>query len=346
MKIGNFNNIVYNNNNIVIIHLYFIFVYYMSKINLLITGGLGFIGHNFINYIFDTNNYTIIVLDNESNCFDISSINKDIRDSKYFIFINGSYGNKKLVKKILKEYKITYVINLAATTFELNKMHTPIEYVENNISNLTNFLEVCHEYGKLDIFLHMSTYLTKNIIRSLGTVNIFCINEYIETKGSGLGMVVLYRDKYKLPVIIGFSNNIFGKNQCLPNKIHDYLTLLKNDKKIPIEIHAIELENYIYIDNVVTAFEIILKRGSVGVIYRIITDINDDGYKCDLDLARSLICFFYNTGNYNKWIKYINNKTCRKIEDFGTNEELKELGWKISVSTTEGLKIVADSYKK
>ena len=311
--------------------------------HILVTGGTGFIGSSFINHIFKCNKYKIVALDNLSSCSSDSLIDKNIRESSNYVFIKGSYGDESLVKDILREHKITYVLNLAAITYQSKTLGKPVPYVDNNVLDFTKFLKVCHEYGKLTVFLHMSTFLVNNVLDSLATVNKICIDEYSVTKECGLALAILYRDVYKMPIILCLSNNIFGKLQFGSGMVPNYLSCLDNNKKIPVHINAVKKANYIYIDNVVSALEIILDKGAVGQTYKIIND--KDGCYSDLDLARALVKYRKRTYNYTKWIEYINDRPCLKEDCPTDNSELKKLGWKLSVSTKTGLKIMAKYYK-
>jgi dTDP-D-glucose 4,6-dehydratase len=316
----------------------------MTKKNLLITGGIGMIGSNFINYIFKKNTYRIIALDNLESCLTEKAINADIRNSNDFTFVQGSFGDKKLVKKLLCSYKITHVLNLAATLFNPKFVNEPLYFVENNVNNTAIFLETCRKYGKLELYIHMSTYLIGDIVNGLFSSNEICIHPYSVTKASSLSLTVLYRDIYKLPVIIAMPNNVFAKNQCISAPVPDYLILLKNGEKIPLNINDSNKGNYIYIDNVVTAIEILFKKGVVGELYKILND-DEEGCLTNIELARKLIKDFNNTCDFNRYIEYINESSCKKQKCDTDNKALKDLGWEITVSTDKGLKIVSDHYK-
>ena len=313
----------------------------MGKIRLLVSGGLGFLGSDFINHIFYKDIYKIINLDNISNCNDETSVDEYIRNSDDYFFIKGNFGDKKLVKKILETYKITHVLNLAATQFQNQTIDDTEFYVKNNVLNLTKFMETCLEYGKIEMFIHMSTFFQNNTHKP--STNNNCLNNYLITKDAGANIVRLYRDVNKMPIIICVSNAIFGIKQCVPAPVSSFLTILKSGNKIPVHINDTKKANMIYITNVSIAFEILFQKGAVGEIYNIVSDV--DGCYSRLQLARELVHDFTGTEDYTKWINYINDKTCERYNCKTDNFKLKELGWSISVSTLDGLKIVSDHYK-
>ncbi len=313
-------------------------------IPLLITGGLGFVGSNYINYIYGLKIYKIICLDNETNCLkEENVINPEIRKSSDYEFIKGNFGDERLVKNILNKYKIRYVLNLAITSFQPETLGEPVYYVNNNVLNTTKFLQTCVEYGKIEKFIHMSTFLIYNVTNSLEEESKMCINEYSTSKTCSHEIIILYRDVYKLPIMIGMGNAFFGKTQCPFAPVPDYLTFLKNGNKIPVQTKSTRVFNYVYIDNVVTAIQIMFEKGEKGKIYNIL----DKKHGCydDDKLAKTLVRYYYETKKYKKWIKYIDDKPCKFTECPEDNEELRKLGWKITTNVKKGLKIVADYYK-
>jgi dTDP-glucose 4,6-dehydratase len=312
---------------------------------LLVTGGLGLIGSNFINYIFKKGIYKIINMDLEINCNNETSIDAYIRKSSNYVFIKGNIGNKKLVQKTLHKYNIEYILNLAALTFRFDLFENPIQYVENNVLNMCLFLEECRSYNKLKAFVTMSTNFI-NIIEATHDnkkTHFKYFNPYTVSKSNALDWMIYYRDIYKLPIIVLFSEAIIGKEQCIPAQLIDYLQLLQCNKKIEINLNDTTKINYVYVSNIVTAFEILLSNGSSNKVYKAIDQ--KYGYNDDLSIAKLAIKFYKKTTDYNKWINYLNlplhyNMHPRLTE----NNNLLNLGWKIIINAEQGIKLIADDF--
>ena len=128
-----------------------------KKSNLLITGGCGFIGSNFINHIFYTNKYNIINLDALYYCADENNVNEDIRNHKNYTLIKGNICSEDIVNHILKSYNIEYVIHFAAQSHVQNSFSNALQYTKDNIMGTHILLECCHKYGKIKKFIHVST---------------------------------------------------------------------------------------------------------------------------------------------------------------------------------------------
>mgnify|MGYP000274190065 CR=1 FL=1 len=313
--------------------------------NLLITGGLGFIGSNFINTVFKKGIFRIINLDAEINCNNETIIDPYIRASPCYTFIKGNFGDRELVTKILNEYKIEYVLDLAALVLRANMFEHPIPYAQNNVLNTCIFLETCRDYGKLKLFLTMSTMFT-DIVKSVNynrQNNFKYLNAYSVSKSNALDWMILYRDVYKMPIIIAFGEAIIGKEQCMPALVMDYLKLLQCDKKIDININDTTKLNYVYITNVVSALDILLDRGSSKFVYEIIDKQNS--YYTDTQIAELLVKFYKKTTDYKKWINYINSPQHFNERLYPhDNNRLLKLGWEIKISAEQGLKIIANTF--
>ena len=126
-------------------------------INLLITGGCGFIGSNFINWIVKTNKYNIVNFDAMYYCACETNVNEEIRNSQYYTLIKGNLYNGELVRYILETNKITQVIHFAAQSHVQNSFDDSIQFTRDNIVGTHTLLEECRKYGQIYRFIHVST---------------------------------------------------------------------------------------------------------------------------------------------------------------------------------------------
>ena len=124
--------------------------------NLLVTGGCGFIGSNFINYYFNKNkNVKIVNIDAMYYCASVNNVEKDIRESKRYKFIEGNINDINLIKYILKEEKITHIIHFAAQSHVDNSFDDSLLYTEDNIRGTHVLLESVRKVNLDIIFLHI-----------------------------------------------------------------------------------------------------------------------------------------------------------------------------------------------
>ena len=124
---------------------------------LLITGGCGFIGSNFINYIFEKNIYKIINFDAMYYCANEKNVKDEIRNSDNYILIKGNLCSQDLVDHVLYTYNIDYVIHFAAQSHVQNSFDNSLQFTQDNILGTHTLLECCRKYDKIEKFIHVST---------------------------------------------------------------------------------------------------------------------------------------------------------------------------------------------
>ncbi len=312
------------------------------KINLLITGGCGFIGSNFINYIFEKNKYNIINLDAMYYCADENNVNEHIRKSKNYKFIKGNINDKQLVKNILIDHKITKVIHFAAQSHVDNSFSVPLQYTYDNIQGTHTLLEEVREYGKVDRFIHVSTdevygeSMLETDESHKTEQSVLCpTNPYAASKAGAELIAQSYNHSFKMPIIITRGNNVYGPNQYPEKIVPKFIKLLKENKKVTIQGDGSTVRAFLHAYDTAKAFEIILEKGIIGEIYNIGCD---EGMEYTvLDVAKHLINKIKNTDKYNDWIEYIEDRPFNDKRYYISNKKLKDLGWTIDIKFENGI---------
>ena len=317
-------------------------MYKNNKINILITGGCGFIGSNFINYIFEKNKYNIINLDAMYYCSNENNVKKHIRESKNYFLIKGNICSFDLVKHILEVYKPKYVIHFAAQTHVQNSFSDALQFTKDNILGTHTLLEACRIYGNINKFIHVSTdevygesMVTDN--EKCKTENsILCpTNPYAATKAGAELIAQSYHVSFNMPIIITRGNNVYGPNQYPEKVIPNFIQLLKKNKKVTIQGDGSCIRAFLHSYDTACAFECILENGKVGEIYNIGCD--EEMEYSILDVAKILIKKIKNTDNYAEWIEYIEDRPFNDKRYYISNQKLKDLGWNIKIKFDEGL---------
>ena len=310
--------------------------------NLLITGGCGFIGSNFINYIFYKNKYNIINIDTLYYCADKKNVNQNIRTHKNYTFIKGNICSEDLINHILNSYKIDYIIHFAAQSHVQNSFTDSLQYTKDNILGTNILLECCRKYNKIKRFIHVSTdevygESMLNINEQSKTEqSILCpTNPYAATKAGAELIAQSYNHSFNMPIIITRGNNVYGPNQYSEKLIPRFIKLLNENKKVTIQGDGSCVRAFLHSDDTSKAFECILEKGIVGEIYNIGCDENME-YSV-LDIAKILIKKIKNTDEYDKWIEYIEDRPFNDKRYYISNEKLKQLGWNITINLEDGL---------
>ena len=314
-----------------------------NNINLLITGGCGFIGSNFINYYFPKNKISKLVnIDAMYYCANEKNVDEIIRNSNKYILVKGNICDSHLIDDILKQYNITHIIHFAAQSHVQNSFEDSLTFTKDNILGTHTLLESCRKYGKIQRFIHVSTDEVYG--ESMNSVDekhknehsILCpTNPYAATKAGAELIAQSYNHSYKMPIIITRGNNVYGINQYPEKLIPKFIKLLKEGKKVTIQGNGTSVRSFLHAYDTSTAFETILEKGIVGEIYNIGCDEKME-YSV-MDVAKILIKLIKNTDNYNEWIEYITDRPFNDQRYYISNKKLKDLGWSIKKCFIESI---------
>ena len=303
---------------------------------LLITGGCGFIGSNFINYIFDTLDVTIVNVDALYYCADITNIHEDIRVSPRYTFIHGNLCS--IDYRFLQEHNIDHVIHFAAQSHVQNSFNDSITYTYDNVLGTHTLLEGCRLYGKIKRFIHISTdevYGESMLQDSHKTESsILCpTNPYAATKAAAELIAQSYYASFKLPIIITRGNNVYGPNQYPEKLIPKFIELLQCNMPVTIQGDGSNMRSFLHVKDVCTALEIILHQGVIGEIYNI---GSDEEYSIH-QVARLLIQLIHPKDSHTTWIDYIEDRPFNDKRYYISNIKMKQLGWNMTISFQEGI---------
>jgi len=319
------------------------FIQEQPKMNLLITGGCGFIGSNFINYYFPKNKFrTMVNIDAMYYCASETNVDARIRFHKDYVLVKGNLCDFDMVRETLEKYQITHVIHFAAQSHVQNSFEDSIKFTHDNILGTHTLLEVCRRYGKIEKFIHVSTDEvygeSMNHIEEKHKTehSILCpTNPYAATKAGAELIAQSYNHSYKMPIIITRGNNVYGPNQYPEKLIPLFIKQLKENKKVTIQGSGSAVRAFLHAYDTAKAFECILEKGVIGEIYNIGCD--DKMEFSVMEISKILIKLIKNTDNYNEWIEYIEDRPFNDQRYYISNQKLKDLGWNIEVTLMNGL---------
>ena len=321
----------------------------------LVTGGLGFIGLNYIKKKHLSNN--IINID----CKNYAANNISIKSrSKYkYIFIKDNIGNKKKIEQVFNKYKINSIINFAAETHVDNSIFNPEKVINNNIKNFTKFVIQFKKF-----------YLEKKIPKNFKFINISTDEVYgslkLKEKSFKEGSVYNPRNPYSaskaaidhicsslystfnLPIITIHLSNNFG---CYQHDEKLIPTIIRNairGKKIPIYGKGTNIRDWMYVEDTYYAIEKVLKTGKIGQTYNF-----GGGEEFSNIIIAKKICKILNKKIFNKkhdYEKLISFVKDRKGHDFRyslSNSKVKKIfSWSPSNNFDNNLKTVVEWYIK
>ena len=310
---------------------------------LLVTGCCGFIGSNFINYYFKENpDAKIVNIDAMYYCASENNINEDIQNSNRYQLIKGNLCSFDLISNILHIYNIDTVIHFAAQSHVQNSFDNALQYTNDNVVGTHTLLEACRKYGKITKFIHISTdevygesMLSENEEKKNEDSVLCPTNPYAATKAAAELIAKSYYHSFKMPIIITRGNNVYGPNQYPEKLVPRFIQQLLNDDKVTIQGDGSNVRAFLHVNDVCSALKLILEDGKIGEIYNIGSDDNHE-YTV-LEVAKMLINKIKNTDDFNKWIKYIEDRPFNDKRYYISNQKVKDLGWIIKNDFNDGL---------
>lgn len=300
----------------------------ISKLNLLITGGCGFIGSNFCNYIQNRVN-KLVIIDKLDYICNEKNINNIIKKENVF-FIKDDLLKHDLINTF-KKYDINYIIHFAAQTHVDNSYLYFKNFINDNIIATYNLLNSIHIYNNNIKLIHFSTdeiYGSSNDKLFTEESNFNPTNPYSSTKASCEMIINTYKYTYKLPIIITRCNNVYGKYQYYEKVIPLFIYKALNNEILPIHGDGRYIRDFIHIDDVINALITIMNNNEFGEIY----NIGNDNPITIIDLAKKII---NKLGKGN--IEYVKDRAFNDFRYPLDFSKLEKIGWKSIVNFDDGL---------
>lgn len=251
--------------------------------NILVTGGAGFIGSNFLNHmIIKYSDVNFINLDLLTYAGNLDYLNV-VKDYPNYFFIEGDISDSKLVTSIFKKYSVDGVINFAAESHVDNSIGDPYDFIKTNINGTFNLLKVAYDSWMISPFKHKSGFLHSRFHQVstdevYGSIEQGSFNEnsaynpsspYSSSKSSADLIVKSFNKTYGLNTTISLSSNNFGPNQNREKFIPVVLNSILNNVPVPVYGDGKNIRDWIFVDDNCKIIELIFKKGLSGESYNI-----------------------------------------------------------------------------
>ena len=310
--------------------------------SIIVTGGAGFIGSNFILDWFGNKSEEIINIDSLTYSGNIKNL-EHIKNNKNLIFIKGDICNQELIKKTFDDFKPRAVINFAAESHVDRSISSPENFIKTNILGVYNLLEVSKEYWKnLSSdkknhfkFYHISTDEVYGELQindpSFKEENPYAPNSpYSASKASSDHLVRAWNQTYGLPTLISNCSNNFGPYQYPEKLIPLCIVNSLQNKNIPVYGDGKQIRDWLYVKDHCSAIRAILDKGSSGETY----NIGGSSEKTNLEVVYSICDTLDNLkpnlkGNsYRELITYVKDRPGHDKRYAINSEKIsQEIGW-------------------
>lgn len=312
--------------------------------NIIITGGAGFIGSNFIKKIINSK-YNLINIDCLTYASNLSYL-KDIKNSKNYFFYKASILDEEKIIYILKKFNPLYIFNFAAETHVDNSIKDSRAFINTNIlgtySLLNSILKTKHNLSKNFRFIHISTDevfgdISKLQKKTLENDVYNPSSPYSASKASADHLVTAWGKTYKIPYNITFSCNNFGPNQNNEKLIPVIIRNIINDKRIPIYGNGSQMRDWIYVDDNIDGIIKIARSGKKNEKY----NISGDNLLSNNQLVEIICNILIKKFNFKKeifkLIYHVKDRPGHDIKYHQNSNKIKKLGWKTNHNIFKGL---------
>lgn len=325
--------------------------------NILVTGGAGFIGANFIRYVFEKTEFKgrIINLDKltyAGNPLSLEEIEKTHGGKRYF-FEKVDICDLAAVNTLMKKYDVDTIIHFAAESHVDRSILGPGEFVKTNINGTFSLLEAARAawVGRDDVLFHHVS--TDEVYGSLGDKGFFYEttpydprSPYSASKASSDHLVMAYNHTYGLPVTMSNCSNNYGPYQFPEKLIPVMINNIKEEKPLPVYGDGKNIRDWLYVEDHNSAVWLIVQKGKTGETYNIGGENEWENIKLVNELCSKMEKMMNKPeGYYKKLITYVKDRpghdrryaiNCDKLK--------KELGWKQSVDFGQGLDLTVKWY--
>ena len=242
---------------------------------ILVTGGAGFIGANFIKYLFKKYpDYKVVCLDALTYAGNLESL-ADVMGNPRFLFVKGNIADKAAVLKLFDQTKPDIVINFAAESHVDRSIDNPGLFLETNIMGTQVLLDVCRKFG-VKRYHQVSTDEVYGDL-PLDRPDLFFTEEtplhtsspYSASKASADLLVLAYYRTYKLPISISRCSNNYGPYHFPEKLIPLMITRALADKPLPVYGKGENIRDWLYVEDHCSAIDLIIHKGREGEIYNI-----------------------------------------------------------------------------
>jgi len=308
-------------------------------LKILVTGGAGFIGSNFINYMLKKYDYKIINLDKLTYAGNLENL-KEASKNKNYTFIKGDICDKKLVLDILSDCDA--VINFAAESHVDRSIETPDIFLQTNVNGTVNLLN-CAKERKIERYIQISTDEVYGSIKEgyfTESTPIAPNSPYSSSKASADLFVQAYFKTYGLPTLITRCSNNYGPYQYPEKLIPFFISRLLKNQKVPVYGDGMNIRDWLFVEDHCRGIDLVLHKGRDGEVY----NIGGHNEKTNLEITKIIL---EKMGKDENSIEYVADRLGHDRRYAISNDKIKkELGFEVKYTFDSGINATIEWYLK
>lgn len=304
---------------------------------ILVTGGAGFIGSNFIRYMLERHSYSIINLDALTYCGNLENL-RDVEDHPRYTFIRGSITDRELVNRIIQD--VDAVINFAAESHVDRSIQDPEIFIKTNVLGTQTLLEASRREG-IERFIQISTdevYGSAETGYFTEETPLAPNSPYSASKAAADLMVRAYHRTYGLPVNITRCSNNYGPYQFPEKLIPLMITNALEDRPLPVYGDGMNVRDWLHVEDHCSAIDLVLHHGRDGEVY----NIGGNNERRNIDIVKLILRELEKDESLIRFVEDRPGHDRRYAID--ATRIRNELGWKPRYSFREGIRETINWY--
>ena len=312
--------------------------------NILVTGGAGFIGSNFIFYMLDKYpDYRIVCLDLLTYAGNLETL-KEVTDNPNFRFVKGDIVDRDFILELFEEEQFDIVVNFAAESHVDRSIEDPEIFLKTNIIGTQVLMDACRKYGikrfhqvstdevygdlpldKLDLFFTEKTPIQTS-------------SPYSASKAAADLLVLSYYRTFNLPITISRCSNNYGPFQFPEKLIPLMIIKALDEQKLPIYGKGENVRDWLHVDDHCSAIDLIIHKGTVGEVY----NVGGHNERSNLEVVKTILS---ELGKPESLISYVTDRPGHDLRYAIDPFKIKrELGWQPKIEFNEGIKLTIKWY--
>ena len=304
---------------------------------IIVTGGAGFIGGNFVYYLLKNSDDEVICYDKLTYAGNLETL-KDAQDNPNFKFIRGDIANREQVYKMFEEEKPDVVVNFAAESHVDRSIEDPELFLRTNIIGTSILLDACKKFG-IKRFHQVSTDevygdlpLDRPDLFFTETTNLHTSSPYSASKASADLLVQAYQRTYQIPATISRCSNNYGPYH-FPEKLIPLMIInALNNKKLPVYGVGANVRDWLFVEDHCAAINLILRKGKVGEVY----NIGGHNERTNLEVVKTILKIL---GKGEDLIEFVTDRKGHDLRYAIDPTKIEnELGWTPQTKFDDGIK--------
>lgn len=302
----------------------------------LVTGGAGFIGSNFVHHLLETTDHHVVTLDSLTYAGTTENLS-GVLDHEHHRFVEGDIRDEELVDELVEESDI--VVNFAAESHVDRSIQDAEPFVSTNVDGTRTLLDAALEHN-IDFFIQISTDEVYGTIESGSVAEDAPLdprNPYSATKASADLLALSYYTTHDLPVIVTRSSNNYGPRQHREKLIPKFITRAAAGETLPVYGDGSNVREWLYVEDNCRAIMTVLKKGAPGEVY----NIGSGTELTNIDVTERIIEM---VGGSEDQIEFVEDRPGHDQRYSLDATKLRSLGWNPERSFQDGLKETVEHY--